>query len=141
VNGEFVPAAGAGDVHGGNSDLAYAGNAASRYGHLDHAGNADLAYAGAADPGPPLPAPPVASFTYAPPDPATTDLVTFDATASVPGPGQVITAYDWLFNHQATRSGAVVTWRLPSGSGSYDATLTVTDSGGGTGSLTQVLAI
>jgi len=147
---DLIPAAGAGDVHGGNGDLAYAGAAGSRYGNLSHAGNGDLAYDGAAAPGtppdvPPLPDPgpsrPSAAFTYAPPDPVTTDLVTFDGSASTPGQDQSVTAYDWLFNNSVTRSGAVVTWRLPSGHGSYDATLTVTDSGGGSDSLTQVLTI
>jgi IPT/TIG domain len=38
------------DAGPANADLAYAGNAASRYGHLTHAGNADSAYDGAAAP-------------------------------------------------------------------------------------------
>jgi len=82
-----------------------------------------------------------ASFTYTPAAPTTQDNVTFDGSASTPGAGQTITGYAWLFNNQTTRSGQVVTWRLPSGHGEYDATLTVTDSGGGSDSLTQVLVI
>jgi PKD repeat protein len=90
---------------------------------------------------PPDIAPPVASFTYSPPDPSTQTNTTFDATASTPGEGETITAWDWLFNNQVTRSGQVVTWRLPSGHGDYDATLTITDSGGSTDSTTQVITI
>jgi hypothetical protein len=92
---------------------------------------------GGVDPGP---LPPVASFFYTPPAPATQDNVTFDGTGSHPGDAPIST-YAWLFNNSATRSGPVVSWRLPSGSGSYPATLTVTDGNGLTGTATQVLTI
>jgi hypothetical protein len=87
------------------------------------------------------PATPVADFSYTPPNPTTTTLCTFDASASTPGAGQTITSYAWLFNNSATRSGVTVTWRLPSGHGEYDARLTITDSGSATDSLTQVITI
>ena len=41
-------------------------------------------------------------------------------------PGAPVMAWDWLFNNTATRSGKVVTWRVPSSAGSYPARLTVT---------------
>jgi hypothetical protein len=141
----------------GNGDLAH--DAPGRYGSADdvHAGNGDLANAGirlpasgAAPPGPEQPpvdppveppAGPSAAFTYSPPSPSTQDTVTFDASASQPGGGETITGYAWLFNNQATRSGVTCTWRLPSGSGDYDATLTVTDTGGQTDSTSKVISI
>jgi hypothetical protein len=87
------------------------------------------------------PATPVADFTYTPSNPTTQTMVTFDASASTPGAGQSITSYAWLFNNQTTRSGVTCTWRLPSGHGEYDARLTITDSGGDSDALTQVLVI
>jgi hypothetical protein len=94
-------------------------------------------YLGVPDPSP------VASFTYTPPAPSTQDNVTFDGSGSQPGVnGAPITAYNWAFNAgQTTRSGQVVSWRLPSGHGSYDAVLTVTDLDGMSGSATQILVI
>ena len=100
---------------------------------------------GGIGPAPPEPdgyPPPAAAFAYSPPAPGTGDNVTFDGSASAPGdPAAPVTGYAWLFNNQTTRSGPVVTWRLPSGSGSYDATLTVTASDGQAGQVTQVLTI
>jgi len=136
-----APASQANDVHAGNADLAYAGNAASRYGHLANEGNADLAHAGAAEPGRPAPAGPSAAFTYSPVNPSTNSDVTFDGSASRPGAAPV-TAWNWAFkNGQVTRSGPVVSWRLPSGSGTYDCVLTVTDSAGLKDSETQYITI
>ena len=95
---------------------------------------------GGVDPAP-LP-PPVASFTYSPPDPHTTDLVTFDGSASAPGyPEAPLTAWNWALGPSATRSGQVVTWRLPSGAGDYNCTLTVTDTNGEKDSTTQVITL
>jgi len=91
-------------------------------------------------PAPPRPRP-VADFGYTPAVPDTLDNVTFDGSASVPSDGETLTAWDWLFAGQATRSGEVVSWRLPSGHGSYDATLTVTDTSGQSDVTTQVLVI
>ena len=97
---------------------------------------------GGIDPGPLPGGPPVASFTYDPPDPAATDMVTFDGSASYPGdPELAITAWAWLMNNAATRSGQVVTWRTPNGTGAYPVTLTVTDSGAQTGESTQVITV
>jgi PKD repeat protein len=91
--------------------------------------------------GSPVPVP-VAAFTYAPPAPTTTTLVTFDGSSSQPAVADaIITSYAWLFNNQTTRSGVTCTWRLPSAHGSYDATLTITDTTGGSDSVTQALVI
>ena len=84
---------------------------------------------------------PAADFTYTPANPGTQDNVTFDGSASVPSDGATLTAWNWLFNNQTTRSGVTCTWRLPSGHGSYDATLTVTDPSGQSDATTQVLVI
>jgi hypothetical protein len=85
---------------------------------------------------------PAAAFTYTPASPSTQDNVTFDGSSSQPAVADaIITSYSWLFNNSVTRSGMIVTWRLPSGHGSYDATLTIADTTGGSDSVTQVLVI
>jgi hypothetical protein len=83
---------------------------------------------------------PVASFTYSPPSPSTTTNVTFDGTSSVPG-GAPLTDYFWELGPSVTRSGPVVTWRLPSAHGDVTCTLTVTDAAGLTGQAQQVITI
>jgi PKD repeat protein len=145
----------------GNADLAVAGSAPPGHADMSHAGNADLAYAGTAlppwlrtppdappgvPPDPEVPPeaapPPVASFTYDPPDPGATVMVTFDGSASTPGdPVHPVTAWDWLMNNAATRSGQVVTWRTPNGTGAYPVTLTVTAADAQQGTETQVITV
>jgi hypothetical protein len=147
-----------------NGDLAYAGNAASRYGNLTHAGNADNAYDGAAGPVPPDPEPPdpeppdpeppdpepepapppVASFTYDPPAPKRGDYTDFDGSGSAPGDAEVpVTRYDWQFADKAEMddAGPAVTWRVPGAYGTYPVTLTVTASDGQQGAAVRDIVL
>jgi hypothetical protein len=160
--GEHADVYGAGFAPGGVTTVTFAGAAAASVAvvsdnHLTcltppgAAGPADVAVTApggeAALPGgftyeaPAAPAKITAAFSYTPPEPATQDNVTFDASASTPGEGETITTYAWLFNNSVTRSGVTCSWRLPSGHGDYDAQLTVTDSGGNSDVLTEVITI
>jgi PKD repeat protein len=80
---------------------------------------------------------PVAAFTDGPSSPVVGQTVSFDGTGSaVPAPGPV--SYAWTFGDGAGGSGATTTHAFP-GQGSYPATLTVTDAGGRTSSVTHVV--
>lgn len=85
-------------------------------------------------------APPAASFTCTPPNPVKNTTVTLDGSGSVPGSAFPITRYDWVLDTASQDdAGPVVTWRTPNKSGSYTITLTVTDSGGVSGSSAMVI--
>jgi PKD repeat protein len=84
---------------------------------------------------------PVASFTVTPSSPTTSDNVVFNASAST-GPSPIVT-YSWNFGSgatPATASGQVVNTRYTS-LGAKAVTLTVTDSQGRTGSVTQTVTV
>jgi hypothetical protein len=93
------------------------------------------------------PVAPVAAFTFDPATPSTQDNVTFDGTTSTGGaldvadPLTEVIRYDWLFNGATTRSGPVVTWRLPSSAGNVTCSLTVYDENGATDTTVQVITI
>lgn len=80
---------------------------------------------------------PVASFTYSPHDPFTSETVTFDASKSY-SPNGSIANYVWDFGDNNTGVGKVAkhTYRL---SGAYQVTLTVIDDEGVT--ATSVLGV
>jgi PKD repeat protein len=71
---------------------------------------------------------PVARFGYSPAYPLVGETVTFDASASSPE-GGVIVSYSWNFGDGGTTSGAIVAHAY-SGFGTYNVTLAVTDSEG-----------
>ncbi len=71
---------------------------------------------------------PVVSFTYSPSYPLEDELVTFDASASTPNGGTII-SYDWNFGDGYTGTGVIVNHTYTD-FGNYNATLNVTDSEG-----------
>jgi PKD repeat protein len=77
---------------------------------------------------PPTPEPPVASFTYEPIDPLLNQNVTFDASASTPNGGSIV-SYVWDFGDGTTDIGVTVTHAYTA-YGNYTVTLNVTDSQG-----------
>lgn len=80
--------------------------------------------------------PPVARFTYAPWDPKTQEIVTFNASESYDPDGGAIQSYQWNFGDDSTGSGMVVVhqYQYP---GNYTVTLTVTDDEGQTDSTSS----
>ncbi|MEM2972356.1 MAG: PKD domain-containing protein [Candidatus Bathyarchaeia archaeon] len=71
---------------------------------------------------------PIASFVWFPAVPEVGELVTFDASASMPNGGE-IASYIWNFGDGNYTSGKVVT-HIYSSTGNYTITLNVTDSEG-----------
>jgi len=71
---------------------------------------------------------PKANFTYSPERPRVGELVTFDASASTPEGGTII-SYEWDFGDTFTGSGMIVDHAYAA-VGVYNVTLTVTDSEG-----------
>jgi len=82
---------------------------------------------------------PVAAFTYGPGDPEPGDGLTFDAGGSSDADG-TIASYDWTFGDGTTASGETVSHTYAS-TGSYDATLTVTDDDGRTDTTTVTIRV
>ena len=60
---------------------------------------------------------------------------------TVDGVQTSIVRWDWLLNGTATRSGSLVTWRLPSSHGTVTLSLTVYDELGGYATSVQVITI
>ncbi len=79
--------------------------------------------------------PPTASFSATP----TGLSAAFDATASADTDG-TITSYAWTFGDDTTGSGATTSHTYPA-AGIYTATLTVTDNGGLTGTVSQPVTV
>jgi parallel beta-helix repeat protein len=71
---------------------------------------------------------PVASFSWSPSVPEVDELVTFDASASMPNGGEIV-SYEWDFGDGKYASGKTVTHQY-SFAGNYTVTLNVTDSEG-----------
>ncbi|MGG7465877.1 PKD domain-containing protein [Plantibacter sp. YIM 135347] len=83
----------------------------------------------------PVLVPPVASFTT-----TATDLnVSFDGSASTDPDGSIV-SYAWAFGDGANGIGATVQHSYPA-TGSYVATLTVTDNSGATGTATKTITV
>ena len=81
--------------------------------------------------------PPVAAFTFAPPNPTTGQTVSFDASGSADADGNII-LYEWDFNNDgvtdATGMAATRSWPA---AGVYPVTLIVTDNDGAFGAETH----
>lgn len=89
---------------------------------------------------PPVPGP-AASFTYTPSKSVVPQTIRFDASASVPGLlGRPIVSYEWLLSDGSGMGGKTPS-RLFTSPGNYQVTLTVTDSGGTTGSITRTVVV
>ena len=71
---------------------------------------------------------PVASFSWSPSTPEVGELVTFDASASLPVGGEIV-SYEWDFGDGNHATGEIVTHAYDS-AGTYTVTLIVTDSEG-----------
>jgi PKD repeat protein len=73
---------------------------------------------------------PVASFTFTPPDPLVHELVTFDASASTPDGGEIV-SYTWNFGdgNITTTNNPIITHAYET-YGTFTVTLKVTDSEG-----------
>jgi len=92
---------------------------------------------------------PTAAFTTSPSGPTVNNAILFDATASCGGqlvnaacPAGVpaISTYAWTFGDGTTGTGQLIshTFTTPA---SFSATLTVTNAGGGSASVTQTIAV
>jgi PKD repeat protein len=88
---------------------------------------------------------PTASFTMTPNPASGTNgsdvLVFFDASASVAKGNRTITSYTWTFTNSTTAASGRTTSRPFRAPGTYQITLTVTDSAGKTGTTTQTLTV
>jgi len=85
--------------------------------------------------------PPNASFTHSPPSPTIDTTVTFDASASTPN-GGYITNYSWDFGDLNTTSTPNPTiTHVYTAEGTYNVTLTITDSEGLTDSTWQLIEV
>jgi PKD repeat protein len=71
---------------------------------------------------------PVANFSWSPSVPEVGELVTFDASASMPMGGEIV-SYEWDFGDGSRASGKIVTHRYAT-IGTFTVTLNVTDSEG-----------
>jgi PKD repeat protein len=83
--------------------------------------------------------PPNATFTYTPTNPFAGSWIQFNASASS-DPDGAITSYEWSFGDGTVDTGAIV-WHPFTAGGVYPVTLTVTDDGGATDSITQTLRV
>ena len=84
---------------------------------------------------------PVASFTFTPPDPLVHELVTFDASASTPDGGTIV-SYTWDFDdgNITTTSNPIITHAYET-YGTFTVTLNVTDSEGKWDTASQQITV
>ncbi|MFQ5999300.1 MAG: PKD domain-containing protein [Candidatus Bathyarchaeia archaeon] len=73
--------------------------------------------------------PPVASFVYSPLYPQVSEDVTFNASASTPDGGYIV-SYEWDFGDDSPREFGMVVTHHYTATGTYNVTLNVTDSEG-----------
>jgi len=82
---------------------------------------------------------PIAAFTYSPTSPGAGTPVQFDASSSADPDGTII-SYAWNFGDTGTATGALVSHGYAA-NGSYTVQLTVTDNGGRTAQVSQLVAV
>ena len=84
---------------------------------------------------------PTADFTFSPSSPTVGAQVNFTSTSTTGVPGRTITSYTWSWG-DGTPSGSGASATHPfAASGSYNVTLTVTDSAGKTASTTKTVQV
>ena len=85
--------------------------------------------------------PPVALFSYLPPNPAINETVTFNASASYDPDGSIV-SYNWSFDdgNIANTTEAIITHSYAS-AGVYTVNLTVTDDEGATNTTSRVIKV
>ena len=83
---------------------------------------------------------PVADFTFSPGTPTAGTPVNFNPAASTVAAGRTIASYAWTFGDGTSSTAATPskTYLLP---GSYNVTLTITDSEGSTGTVTKTVTV
>jgi hypothetical protein len=86
------------------------------------------------------PAGPTVNFTISPSSPHVLDIVTFNGTASVPGPGRTLVDYRWDMGDGESKRGSVVTHDFVAAT-VYVVTLTVTDDIGQQTSKSAILTV
>ncbi len=86
---------------------------------------------------------PTASFASSPPNPTPNSTVTFDGSSSTDAPVGTITDYKWSFGDGSPvdDTSTTPTASHPFARGTYDVTLTVTDSHGQTASQSETLVV
>ena len=84
-------------------------------------------------------APPVALFSYSPPNPGLGEWIQFNGSASV-DPDGTVDSYSWSFGDGATGYGASA-WHRYMVPGTYSITLIVTDNDGASDSISQTIQI
>jgi hypothetical protein len=88
---------------------------------------------------PEVPQPPTAFFTFSPISPYASDTVTFDASASSPS-GGVIVSYEWDFGDTTQAQGIIANHTYPT-AGGYNVSLVVVDDKNMTGSFFQLVTV
>jgi PKD repeat protein len=83
---------------------------------------------------------PTASFELSPAGPGVNQQVFVDGNSSQAAPGRTITRYDWNFGDGGFGSGVTESHRFTR-AGSFTVTLTVTDSGGKTGTASKSVTV
>ncbi len=84
--------------------------------------------------------PPVAAFTFGPPNPTTGQGVSFDGSTSS-DPDGTVTGYSWDFGDGATGTGATPSPHPYASAGTYTVTLTVTDNNGKTAQTSRSVVV
>jgi PKD repeat protein len=84
--------------------------------------------------------PPAAVFVASPAAPGVNQQVFFDANGSQAAAGRTITDYSWTFGDGSTGRGVVESHRYTR-QGAFSVTLTVTDSAGKTGTMSQTVTV
>lgn len=83
---------------------------------------------------------PTADFVFSPSEAGVNQSVFFDASLSSAAPGRTISSYRWLFGDGSSGSGRTTSHRY-NRAGTFTVSLTVTDSGGKTGSTSKTVTV
>ena len=84
--------------------------------------------------------PPVASFVYSPLHPQVYENVTFNASASTPNGGQIV-SYEWDFGDSSPHEFGMIMTHHYTTAGTYNVTLNVTDSQGTWDTETKMITV